>query len=248
MFEMLICERMLILKAFVVLLLMWSAAEADIYKYVGEDGVVLYTDRPLGISGGGIIKEKTNKKPILYRKAEEIIHPQISKRQRDYHHIIDKKAKEHEIDPTLVTAVIRAESNGNPYAVSRKGAMGLMQLMPITASELQVRNPFNPEDNIDGGTRYLRYLIEKFDGNLTLALAAYNAGPKTVEKYGSVPPISETKQYVKKVLSLYNGKTGHSSSGLRNTRKAEPIYKIIMEDGTILFTNFPLYKNNSIRF
>ena len=84
--------------------------------------------------------------------------------------------------------------------------MGLMQLMPSTANDMNVGNPFNPEENIEGGTRYLRYLIEKFNGNLTLAMAAYNSGPKTVERYGNVPPISETRQYVNRVFALYNGK------------------------------------------
>ncbi|MBI4689948.1 MAG: lytic transglycosylase domain-containing protein [Nitrospirae bacterium] len=235
--------KMLILRTVIVVLLLWTFAEADIYKYVREDGVILYTDAPLGEK---IIKEKINKKETSPAAKTETVN---SKKNKDsYHPIVHKKAKEHDIDPSLVTAVIKAESNGNPYAVSRKGAMGLMQLMPMTASELQVRNPFDPEDNIDGGTRYLRYLIERFNGNLTLALAAYNAGPKVVEKYGSVPPISETRQYVKRVLSLYNGKTDIPVSASYKQKKSEPIYKIIMEDGTILFTNFPLRKTNVIRF
>lgn len=237
---------MLILRVAVILLLIWTAAEADIYKYVGEDGVVFYTDAPIGKKSEKIIKEKNNKEFVSYNKTVSITSP---KKHRDnYYPIISKKSKEHEIDPSLVTAVIKAESNWDHRAVSKKGAMGLMQLMPATASELQVRNPFDPEENIDGGTRYLRYLIERFNGNITLALAAYNAGPTTVEKYGSVPPISETKQYVKKVLSLYNGKIDNSSSDSHKIKKAEPIYKIIMEDGTILFTNFPLYKTGSLRF
>ncbi len=238
---------MLILRAFLMLLFICTAAEADIYKYVGEDGVIFYTDAPVRGKTEKVIKEKTNKEAVSYAKTETVT---SSKKNKDnYHPIINKKAKEHDIDPSLVTAVIKAESNWDHRAVSKKGAMGLMQLMPTTANELQVRNPFDPEDNIDGGTRYLRYLIERFNGNLTLALAAYNAGPKTVEKYGSVPPISETKQYVKKVLALYNGKADYSSSGTSyKAKKSEPIYKIVMEDGTILFTNFPLYKTNSLRF
>ena len=243
---------MIILKTLVILFLICGVAEAGIYKYVGEDGVVLYTDVPQGKKAAKVIKtkEKNNKAILSDSKPVKVAYNASTTHNDSYHPIINQKAKENEVDPSLVKAVIKAESNGNPHAVSRKGAMGLMQLMPGTANDLQVKNPFDPEENIDGGTRYLRYLIERFNGNLTLALAAYNAGPKTVEKHGSVPPIAETKQYVRKVLAMYKGKTDISFPGSNKMKKSEPIYKIIMDDGTVLFTNFPLYNNkaNSVRF
>src|SRR5574340_1291153 len=200
---------MIILKILVISFLICGAAEAGIYKYVGEDGVVLYTDVPQGKKAAKVIKAKDKNNKALSSDSKPVNVAQYTStttRNDSYHPIINKKAKENDVDPSLVTAVIKAESNGNPHAVSRKGAMGLMQLMPGTANDLQVKNPFDPEENIDGGTRYLRYLIERFNGNLTLALAAYNAGAKTVEKHGSVPPIAETKYYVRKVLALYKGK------------------------------------------
>ncbi|MEW6602793.1 MAG: lytic transglycosylase domain-containing protein, partial [Nitrospirota bacterium] len=156
-------------------------------------------------------------------------------RDRDFSQIIHDMSSKYDIEPSLIRAVITVESNWNYNAVSNKGAMGLMQLMPSTAKDMDVDNPFNPEENIEGGTKYLRFLLDKFN-DLPLALAAYNAGPKTVEYYGRVPSITETEQYVRKVLSLYNGKSSES----RSTR----IYKVTLDDGTVLFTNTPFAYQN----
>lgn len=225
--------------AFGILLMLFmsaAACEADIYKTVDENGVVCYTD--VSFSKADVKIMKTPEAPV---RQKEVVKGEPGK--REFHGIVKEKAAKYEMDPSLIHAVIKAESNGNPYAVSKKGAKGLMQLMPTTANDLQVRNAFDPEENIDGGTRYLKHLIERFNGDLTLALAAYNAGPKTVEKTGSVPRIPETKDYVRKVLSLYGGKAYYpilaSSQAPSPKEKTEAIYKVQTEDGGVLFTNLP---------
>ena len=121
-----------------------------------------------------------------------------------YHHIISSKSEKYKVESSLVYAVIEVESNWNHKAISKKGAKGLMQLMPSTAKDMKVKNLLDPEENIEGGIRYLRYLLDRFNGDITLTLAAYNSGPTKVRRFKGIPPIKETKQYVKRVLSIYN--------------------------------------------
>jgi soluble lytic murein transglycosylase-like protein len=142
---------------------------------------------------------------------------------------IDEVATRHGVSPALVRALIRVESGFNPWAVSSKGAQGLMQLMPRTAMSLGVRDAFDPRQNIDGGVRHLRYLIDRYPGNLPLALAAYNAGEGAVDRHGGIPPYQETQQYVRKVLELHGGGGGVS----------HPVYRYETPDGTVTYTNVP---------
>ncbi|TAM62530.1 lytic transglycosylase domain-containing protein [bacterium] len=117
--------------------------------------------------------------------------------------MVDASAARWNVDPALVNAVIANESGFDPQATSKVGAMGLMQLMPATAAGLGVSDPYDPQQNVAGGVRYLRGLLDRFNGDVSLAVAAYNAGPGAVEKYGGVPPYKETQQYVAAVLDSY---------------------------------------------
>jgi hypothetical protein len=126
-----------------------------------------------------------------------------NKKELLFHPIIIRTAICYQVDPALVKAIIMAESGYDPRAISKKGAKGLMQLMPETAKELNVEDIFNPKQNIDGGVRYFKKLVNQFNGDLKLALAAYNAGSKAVRQYKGVPPFKETQHYIKKVFEYY---------------------------------------------
>ena len=174
-----------------------SASFADIYKYEDDEGVIHFTDAPTDrrfkIFMRDIQKDRRLRTNFGFAK--------LSRNPDEFDAIISTYAREFGVDKSLVKAVIHAESGYNPNAVSRKGAAGLMQLMPGTAQGLKVADSFNPEDNIRGGVRYLRFLLDTFKGNVSLALAAYNAGLGNVSKYGGIPPYQETRNYVSKVLN-----------------------------------------------
>jgi soluble lytic murein transglycosylase-like protein len=126
---------------------------------------------------------------------------------------IEQAAARHNVDPNLVRAVVKVESNFNPNAVSRKGAMGLMQLMPSTARQLNVKNPFDPEQNVDAGVRHLKQLLESYGGDIKLTLAAYNAGAGAVARSSGVPHYAETQNYVRRITNLYYGGIDFNSTG-----------------------------------
>jgi soluble lytic murein transglycosylase-like protein len=148
---------------------------------------------------------------------------------------IERAATRHNVDPDLVRAVVKVESNFNPRAVSRKGAMGLMQLMPFTARQLNVSNPFDPEQNVDAGVRHLKRLLENFGGDVKLTLAAYNAGSGAVMRNSGIPPYAETRNYVKRITQLYwNGKAGGQSFSFASH---DPVRVFRDEQGVINMTN-----------
>jgi hypothetical protein len=128
--------------------------------------------------------------------------------QKEIDEAINKAAERHAVDPNLVRALVKVESNFNPNAVSRKGAMGLMQLMPQTARQMRLTNPFNPEENIDAGVRHLKDLLDSYGGDVRLSLAAYNAGAGAVARSAGIPHYAETRNYVKRITQLYGGSMG----------------------------------------
>ncbi|HPG28152.1 MAG: lytic transglycosylase domain-containing protein [Spirochaetaceae bacterium] len=175
-----------------------AEAGAGIYRYIDADGVVHFSDAPVD---------------PRYRRMEThideglVITPRPRTRgpaQRGYDGLIARVARLHGVQPALVKAVIAAESNFQPDAVSRVGAQGMMQLMPATAEELGVERPFGVVENIDGGVRYLRAMLDRY-GDVVRALAAYNAGPGAVDRHRGVPPYRETRAYVERVLQYYRG-------------------------------------------
>jgi soluble lytic murein transglycosylase-like protein len=173
-----------------ILVVVPSVVGAGIYKYVDEDGVIHFSNVP------------TNPQYALYIKEDGDIDFRYSDKNH-FDHLIEGAARTHGVDPALVKAIIRAESDFDPRAVSRAGAMGLMQLMPETANDLAVIDAFDPGENIDAGVRHFRDLLELFQNDVKLSLAAYNAGKRAVLQFNAIPPYGETQRYVKKVLHFY---------------------------------------------
>ena len=173
-----------------VVVLLAQPAAADIYVYIDSQGVMHFTNAPTSSDYQVFIKDRPKRQGGA-----------IDTNRFDRY--IDEAAALHGVDFPLIKAVIRAESAFNPKAVSKKGALGLMQIMPENLEDFQVHDPFDPWQNIMGGVRYLKFLIKRFKGQVPLALAAYNAGPRTVDVHRGIPPIPETEEYVERVMKFF---------------------------------------------
>ena len=179
-----------ILSVFICSFIGINSGIADIYKYIDSNGVLHFTNAP------------TSSNYRLYIKERPAIPLQVNSTGK-YEPIISAASKRHGISAHLLNAIIKVESDYNPRAVSRKGAKGLMQIMPETMKALNIANVFDPWENIMGGARYFKQLFNRYEGKLPLALAAYNAGPGVVDRFGSIPPLRETEAYVEKVIRYY---------------------------------------------
>lgn len=197
---------MLLLNGGLLITLLSAVCSADIYRYEDEDGIVHFTDAPTDkrfkIFMRDIKKDRELRTKLKYANS---VNP------AEYEQLIRNCSEKYGVSSSLVKAVIHAESGYNPNAVSSKGAGGLMQLMPGTAKSLKVADRFNPKDNVEGGVKYLRFLLDTFRGDVSLAVAAYNAGLNKVAKYGGIPPYAETRTYVNRVLTYMQS---YQSSGI----------------------------------
>ena len=187
---MIIAFQIRIMGIFIAVLFLFVAAPAvlaDIYMFIDSKGVLHFTNAP------------TSSQYTLYIKER----PKPAAATKKYDGIIQEASNKFGLSFSLLKAIIKVESDFDSRAVSKKGALGLMQIMPQNLQAFNIREPYDPMDNIMGGARYFKSLIERFEGKLPLALAAYNAGPSIVDKYRNVPPIKETEDYVKKVMKYF---------------------------------------------
>jgi soluble lytic murein transglycosylase-like protein len=196
-----------LLRSWVIIAVLWallpSVSFATMYTFVDDNGVIHFSNVP---NDRRYVKVDTLSRSQLRAPTPRYINP------REYELYIRSVGSRYQIDPLLIRAVIKAESNFDALALSCKGAQGLMQLMPGTARDMRVSDPFDPRENINGGTRYLRKMLNIFDDDLHLALAAYNAGPGAVKSIGRIPDFPETIEYVERVLRHYRRYQVASSS------------------------------------
>ncbi len=183
-------------RVFIISFLLWPAVSgADIYRYMDGEGVIHYSNT-----------QPDEKFTLYLREGPKAAPPASAYALPDAGWMtgyVDRVSRANDLPPALVHAIIKAESNGYRKAVSPKGAKGVMQLMPFTSKRMRVADPFDPIENIEGGIKYIKELLVTFEGNLTNTVAAYNAGPAAVRKYGGVPPYQETRLYVRRVMDLY---------------------------------------------
>ena len=188
-----ILRHTVLLTLYMVLLHMTAMpAEADIYMYVDEEGVIHFTNVPTASDADYRVYFKE-----MFKTSRPIYAPDR------YDRLIEEASSRYQISAPLIKAIIRAESDFDHLAVSKKGACGLMQIMPENYDELDISDPFDPWENIMGGVKYFRQMLDRFKGKLALSLAAYNAGPTAVERYQDIPPYKETETYVERVLKYY---------------------------------------------
>lgn len=220
--------RSLILAAVAALAFAGPAA-AETFQFLAPDGTVHFTNAPTDPR----YRRMVNGTPVSGTAEGWLRVPAATATSNGLTDIIRAAADRHGVPHDLISAVIRVESGFNARAVSPKGARGLMQLMPQTASILGVRDSFDPKDNIDGGVRHLRGLLDVYGNNLPLVLAAYNAGEGAVNRHGGIPPYAETQAYVEKIMTLIGGGRTVASAGGSST------YQYVESDGAIVYTNIP---------
>lgn len=217
------------------LLLIPIPGQAQLASYTDAQGRRVYIngDSPKPHSGSTIKAQASQS--AASRSSAPSLEP-VSYRGDRMEQIVDDAAARHQVDPALVKAVINTESGWNPAAISRKGAVGLMQLIPGTAQRFGVGNPFDPAQNVEAGTSYLKALLDRYNGDLSKSLAAYNAGEGVVDRIGGVPWYPETQRYVRKVTDAYF----RPDSGRNPTLWAPPkprVRKEVQSDGRVIFTN-----------
>ena len=227
-----ITRAAIVVFAAAVWLVLSVPSQAQIASYVDEHGKLVFVngDSPKRKSGGTISSTPAS-------AAAPDSPPQTASASGDHlDQIVQAAAERHNLDPALVKAVITTESGWNPSAISRKGAVGLMQLIPETAERFGVGNAFDPAQNVEGGTSYLKALLDRYNGDLTKSLAAYNAGEHAVDQSGGIPAYPETQRYVQKVTDAYFRPNSGRDPSLWSKPKA-PIRQETDSNGRIIFTN-----------